>query len=168
MLTPAALPALRKALEDADVDGWLLFDFHGANPIAAGVLGLTGMTTRRVFAWIPREGTPVAITHAIEQGPWQHWPAEWRKEVYSSWRSLEAHLGALVHGRRVAMEYSPGDAVPYLDRIPAGVLELVRGAGAGLSSAASAAWCSATACTHPLTSQSRATWSGTSAVSPGR
>ena len=130
MLTPAALPALRQALEDANVDGWLLFDFHGANPIAAGVLGLTGMTTRRVFAWIPRQGTPVAVTHAIEQGPWQHWPGEWKREVYSSWRSLESQLASLVRGKRVAMEYSPGDAVPYLDRVPAGVLEMVRAAGA--------------------------------------
>src|SRR5687768_9631353 len=92
------------------------------------------MVTRRVFAWIPRAGTPVAVTHAIEQAPWARWPASWTKEVYSSWRSLEGHIARLVGGRRVAMEYSPGDAVPYLDRVPAGVLELVRAAGADVRS----------------------------------
>ena len=45
-------------------------------------------------------------------------------------------LGALVRGKRVAMEYSPGDAVPYLDRVPAGVLEMVRAAGATVVSSA--------------------------------
>jgi len=94
------------------------------------LIGLSGHVSRRAFAWIPRGGTPVAVTHAIEQGPWKHWPAEWRREVYSSWRSLETILASLVRGRRVAMEYSPGDAVPYLDRVPAGVLEMVRAAGA--------------------------------------
>ncbi len=134
MLTSDSLPRLQRALTDANLDGWLLFDFHGCNPIAAGVLRLDGMVTRRVFAWVPREGTPVAVTHAIEQGPWKHWPREWRKEVYSSWRSLEDNLKKLVGGKRVAMEYSAGDAVPYLDRIPAGVLEMVRAAGADVAS----------------------------------
>jgi Xaa-Pro dipeptidase len=130
MLTPDTLPALQQALADAKLDGWLLFDFHGANPIAGGLLRLEGMVTRRVFAWVPREGAPVAVTHAIEQGPWRRWPAAWRRERYSGWRALEATLASLVGGKRVAMEYSPGDAVPYLDRVPAGVLEMVRAAGA--------------------------------------
>src|SRR3954469_7111825 len=83
-----------------------------------------------MFAWIPRSGIPVAVMHAIEPGPWRHWPKEWRREVYSSWRTLESSLATLVRGKRVAMEYSAGDAVPYLDRIPAGVIEMVRAAGA--------------------------------------
>ena len=112
------------------VDGWLLFDFHGLNPVATGMLGMEGLLSRRIFAMVPREGTPIAISHAIEQGPWKRWPAEWPKERYSSWRSLEEHLGKLVKGKTVAMEYSPGDAVPYLDRVPAGVLEMVKSAGA--------------------------------------
>jgi Xaa-Pro aminopeptidase len=94
------------------------------------MLELPGMTTRRFFVYIPRRGEPVAITHAIEQGPWAGWPATWRKEKYSSWRLLESLLAEVVNGKSVAMEYSPGDAVPYLDRIPAGVLEMVRNAGA--------------------------------------
>ncbi len=83
-----------------------------------------------MFAWIPRSGTPVAVMHAIEPGPWRQWPAEWNREIYSSWQTLEATIAKLIKGKRVAMEYSAGDAVPYLDRIPAGVIEMVRAAGA--------------------------------------
>lgn len=130
MLTPQSLPALQRALTAAKLDGWLLFDFQGINPIAAGLLALEGMVSRRVFVWIPREGPPRALGHAIEEGPWRRWPAEWPRSGYSSWQQLEAAVGAMVRGRRLAMEYSPGDAVPYLDRVPAGVLEMVRSAGA--------------------------------------
>ncbi len=129
MLTTKSLPDFQRALADAGVDGWLLYDFRGINPIAGGLLRLEGMTTRRVFAFIPTTGYPVALSHAIEQSQWTHWPQEWPRTVYSSWRSLEEFLEKHVKGKRVAMEYSPGDAVPYLDRIPAGVLDMVRTAG---------------------------------------
>lgn len=134
MLTPASLPAVQEAIAAAGLDGWLMFDFHGVNPIAGGMLALEGMVTRRVFAYVPREGIPVAVTHAIEQGPWRRWPSAWRRERYSGWRELESLLASTVGGKRVAMEYSAGDAVPYLDRIPAGVLEMVRAAGATVES----------------------------------
>ena len=130
MLTPTTLPSIQQALDEAGLDGWLIFDFHGMNPIARGLLGLEGFVSRRIFALIPRTGRPVAITHAIEQMPWRDWPSEWGREVYSSWRTLESELQTLVAGKRLAMEYSPGDAVPYVDRVPAGVLEMVRAAGA--------------------------------------
>lgn len=156
MLNPENLPALQRAIADAGLDGWLLFDFHGSNPIAGGMLRLTGLVSRRVFAFIPREGTPVAITHAIEQGPWAHWPKHWKREVYASWRSLDEHLSALVKGKRVAMEYSPGDAVPYLDRVPAGVLEMVRAAGAEVASSG------------PLVSRFYAAWNADHAASHER
>ena len=136
MLQPESLPAIQSALERAGLDGWLLYDFHGLNPVAVGMLDLPGMTTRRFFVYIPRKGSPAAITHAIEQGPWTGWPSTWTKEKYSSWRVLESLLGNLVKGKRVAMEYSPGDAVPYLDRVPAGVIEMVRSAGATVVSSA--------------------------------
>jgi len=134
MLTPETLPELQRALAAANIDGWLLFDFQGVNPIASGALALEGFVTRRVFAWIPREGVPVAVTHDIEQGPWHRWPKQWKRERYSSWKVLERTLGSIVKGKRVAMEYSPGDAVPYLDRVPGGVLEMVRAAGAEIVS----------------------------------
>lgn len=130
MLTPELLPRLQRLLADADLDGWLLYDFRGTNAIAAGLLGFEGLCSRRVFAFVPREGLPIGIAHAIEPGPWARWPSAWPLRVYSGWRALEAEVAALVGGKRVAMEYSPGDAIPYLDRVPAGVLELVRATGA--------------------------------------
>jgi len=130
MLTPDTLPALQRALAEAGLDGWLLYDFQGNNPIAGGLLALEGMVSRRVFVLVPRDGVPRALGHAIEAGPWRRWPADWPRSTYSAWRELEASLAELVRGRRIAMEYSAGDAVPYLDRVPAGVLEMVRAAGA--------------------------------------
>ena len=134
MLTPETLPDVQRALANAGVDGWLLYDFRGLNPIAGDLMRLEGMTTRRAFAFVPTLGTPVAITHAIEQGQWHLWPKEWTREVYSSWRSLESLIMKHVAGKRVAMEYSAGDAVPYLDRVPAGVIEMVRASGATVTS----------------------------------
>ncbi len=136
VLQAESLPALQSALNDAGIDGWLIYDFHGLNPVAVGMLELSGMTSRRFFVYIPSKGSPAAITHAIEQGPWTGWPSNWRKEKYSSWRALESLLADMVKGKRVAMEYSPGDAVPYLDRVPAGVIEMVRNAGATVVSSA--------------------------------
>jgi len=130
MLSPSLLKDIQAELTRQRLDGWLLFDFRGFNPIAAGLIGVEGLATRRMFGWIPATGTPVAVVHAIEPGPWRHWPKEWKREVYSSWRTLESTLGTLVGGKRIAMEYSAGDAVPYLDRVPAGVIEMVRAAGA--------------------------------------
>jgi Xaa-Pro aminopeptidase len=110
------------------LDAWLLYDFRGLNPVAGSLLGLPAMT-RRYFVLVPRAGAPIAVTHRIEQQPWTGWIGENRP--YLSWRELEAAVAALVRGRgRVAMEYEPGDAVPYVDRVPAGVLEMVRAAGA--------------------------------------
>jgi Xaa-Pro aminopeptidase len=129
-LSPDSLGEYQSALREAGVDGWLFYDFRGTNPVTGELLGVGGFITRRFFVWLPSNGTPVAITHAIEQGVWSAWPAGWKKVVYSSWPSLEQQVGTLVAGKRVAMEYSAGDAVPYLDRIPAGMLELVRAAGA--------------------------------------
>src|SRR5438552_2105463 len=122
MLSPATLPLIQAALRELGVDGWLLYDFRGTNPIAAGLLPFPPnvLLTRRVFALISRDGVPRALSHAIEDDPWKNWPAEWPRERYSSWRALEQQLGELVRGKTVAMEYSAGDAVPYLDRIPAG------------------------------------------------
>lgn len=130
MLRTDNLAEFQDALGAAGLDGWLIFDFHGLNPVASGLLGIDGMATRRIFVLIPRHGVPTAITHAIEQGPWRNWPSRWAKTEYSGWRALEEQLRSLVGGKRIAMEYSPGDAVPYLDRVPAGVLEMVRDAGA--------------------------------------
>ena len=124
-----SLDAVQAALRAAGLDGWLLYEFQGQNPIANGLLGLGAHVSRRAFAFVPAEGTPVAVQHAIETHLWRAWPAHWTRTTYSGWVELEATLAALVRGRTIAMETSPGNAVPYVDRVPAGVLELVRAAG---------------------------------------
>lgn len=121
------VPHARDMLAAEGLDGWLLYDLHARNSVAAGLLGL-GDLTRRWFVWLPREGDPVAITHAIEQGPWERWPYPRRK--YSGWKELDRLLAETLGGaRRVAMEVSAGDAVPAMDLVPWGVVQLVERAG---------------------------------------
>ncbi len=127
------IPALQAALGEAKLDGWLLYDFHGQNPTAVAALGLEGhMLTRRWFYLVPRSGEPRVLTHAIEAGSF---PADLpgRRRTYASWQSQREELGALLgtlrRGARVAMEYCPQGAIPYLSRVDAGMLELVRSFG---------------------------------------
>ena len=122
-----SLDAIREALAAEDLDGWLLYDLHARNPVAVNLLGL-GDLTRRFFVLIPREGEPHAITHGIEQTPWRQWP--WSSTAYVGWAPLLEELQRLVKGKRLAMEYSASDAVPAMDMVPAGVIEMVREAGA--------------------------------------
>ncbi|MBA4072101.1 MAG: hypothetical protein C0497_09740 [Gemmatimonas sp.] len=130
MLNEESVASLQSALREAGVDGWLLYDFRGINAIAKGLVGIKGFVSRRWFVWIPTQGAPVAITHVIEQNPWHDWPTAWENRQYVAWQALEAEVARCVKGKRIVMEYSPGDAVPYVDYVPAGILEVVRAAGA--------------------------------------
>lgn len=123
----ASLPAMREVLAELELDGWLLYDLHARNPVAGALLGL-GDLTRRWFVWVPAEGDPTAVMHGIELGPWSRWP--WESREYVGWRSLDAELAATLRGTEaVAMEISRGDAVPALDLVPVGVVELVERLG---------------------------------------
>jgi Xaa-Pro aminopeptidase len=134
------IPALQRALVEQNLDAWLLYDFHGQNPTAVNALGLAGhMLTRRWFYLVPRSGEPVALVHAIEHGSF---PGEipGSRRAYASWASLRERLGelfgALRPHARIAMEYFPEGAIPYLSRVDAGTLELVRGYGVEVVSSA--------------------------------
>ena len=125
--------ALQAALAEAELDGWLLYDFHGQNPTAVAALALEGhMLSRRWFYLVPRQGQPRALVHAIEEGSFPPGVAGARRS-YSSWQSQRQELGALLRtlrpGARIAMEYWPEGAIPTLSRVDAGVLELVRSFG---------------------------------------
>ena len=119
---------LSEVLARAGLDGWLLFSFQGLNPVATRVLGLSGMNTRRLFVLFPRSGEPVAVAHKIELQGLETFPG--RVIPYARWTELHEALASLVAGRTLAMEISPGNAVPYLDRVPFGVVELLQGFGA--------------------------------------
>jgi Xaa-Pro dipeptidase len=118
---------IQQALADAQLDGWLLFEYRGQNWIAASLLGVEG-TTRRAFVLIPRKGDPELLVHAIESTAWRGWA--WSTEPYAGWREMETKLAAMLRGTpKVAMELSPGSAVPTVDTVPAGLLELLRTMG---------------------------------------
>jgi Xaa-Pro aminopeptidase len=121
--------AIRDALHAEGLDGWLLYDFHGINPIAADVLGVGRqgghLATRRWYYLIPASGDPRGLVHAIESATLAHLPGA--TERYAGREQLEAGLKRLLAGtRRIAMEYSPGCAIPYIARVDAGTIELVR------------------------------------------
>jgi Xaa-Pro dipeptidase len=119
---------LQAGLAEAGADGWLIFDFRAINPVAQRVLRLGGIGSRRIFVFFPRDGEPTAVAHRIELQPLDGFPG--RVLPYARWQELHAALEPLVRGRTLAMEVSPEDAVPYLDRVPYGVVELLRRLGA--------------------------------------
>ncbi len=131
------LAAIQKALGEQGLDGWLLYDLRGSNPIARAVIGFDErqIGTRRWFYLIPRAGEPVAILHVIEPNALAGAPG--LKVLYRSWRELESTLKTHLAGkRRVAMEYSPGAAIPLVSRVDAGTIEMVRAAGPEVVSSA--------------------------------
>jgi Xaa-Pro dipeptidase len=124
------LPAMRAALLEFGFDGWLLHDFRGSNVPARRILELDGKptTSRRFYYFVPAEGEPIRLVHRIETGVLDHLPGE--KRVYLRWQDLEQSLQSLVAGRRrVAMEYSPRNNIPYISRTDAGTIEVIREAG---------------------------------------
>lgn len=125
------LTAIQAALRNSQLDGWLLYDFRASNILARRILqfpeGPAG--SRRWIYWIPSEGLPRKLVHRIESAALDHLPGE--KQVYLKWQEFEAGVTSLVAGRsRVAMEYSPRNGNPYISRVDAGTVELVRANGA--------------------------------------
>ena len=106
--------AVQATLAADGLDGWLLYDFHGSNPIAVSLAGLTGVhTTRRWYYFIPRTGTPQKLVHAIEPAVLDGLPGETRR--YAGRRELETGVGDMLRGTKtIAMEYSPGGGNPYV------------------------------------------------------
>jgi Xaa-Pro aminopeptidase len=126
------LAAVRAALKEDAIDAWLLYDFRGLNPIAADVTGVLKqgghLATRRWYYLIPAIGEPRALVHAIEPQALAHLPGH--TEKYAGHEQLEAGLRRLVDGvHRVAMEYSPRCAIPYIARVDAGTVERIRSYG---------------------------------------
>ena len=128
------ISAIQQALRDDGLDGWLLYDFHGSNPIATKLVGLTGRhVTRRWYYFIPASGTPVKLVHAIEPSMLDAMPGE--RRVYAGRLELESGIRGLVsEARSVAMEYSPNGAIPYISRVDAGTVDLVRSFGVRVTS----------------------------------
>jgi Xaa-Pro dipeptidase len=131
------LDRIQQALLADQLDGWLFYDFRKSNPIAYQVLGLPeeAMYTRRWFYFIPAVGSPIAVVSAVEAHVLVMLPGE--HLIFRTWQEMHAHLHTFLHaGMRVAMEYSPLNAIPYVSRVDAGTVELVRSCGAEVVSSA--------------------------------
>lgn len=127
------LNAVQAALQQLGIDGWLLYDFRGLNVLARRVVGLDAgaILSRRWFYFIPASGDPRKLVHRIEPAALDHLPGP--KETYLRWQELEAGVRFLVEGyRTIAMEYVPRNANPYVSRVDAGTIELVRSFGPDL------------------------------------
>jgi Xaa-Pro dipeptidase len=124
------LSAMQAAIASLGFDGWLLYDFRGLNVLARRVVGLgdEAMLSRRWFYYVPARGEPRKLVHRIEPHSLDHLPGA--AQPYLRWQELEAGVAALVKGaKRVAMEYVPRNANPYVSRVDAGTIELVRSCG---------------------------------------
>ncbi len=132
------LRALQQAVRAAGVDGWLLCDFRNRDPLAYRVLGLDfqKMNTRRWFYYIPARGTPKKVVSSVEKQKLDALPGT--RHVYLSWPELHATLRKVIGpGRRkVAMQYSPGNNVPYISLVDAGTVEMLRSLGVRVVSSA--------------------------------
>ncbi|MGB7624125.1 MAG: aminopeptidase P family protein, partial [Terriglobia bacterium] len=124
------ISGIQAALKDYKIDGWLMYDFQGGNPIARKVVGWKEgtMLTRRWWLWIPQSGEPVRLHSVIEPTNLDFLPG--RKILFLSWRDMTEHLTEMMKGATtVAMEYSPRCAIPYLSRVDAGTIELIQSLG---------------------------------------
>lgn len=135
---------IQRALQEAGLDGWLFYDFRKSDPLAYRILLLdqNAFASRRWAYYIPATGEPVKIVHRIEQEKLDELPG--RQLVYQRWQQLHAHLREALgvakdaqgngnggaHPLRVAMQYSPNNNIPYISRVDAGTVELIRSFGA--------------------------------------
>src|ERR1700722_15547370 len=109
------IDALQHALRQEKLDGWLFYSFRGSDPIAENVLQLDSakFATRRWLYYVPAEGEPSRIVHAIEAGMLDTLPG--KKHIYLAWRQMHEHMkSVLAQSHRVAMQYSPMNAIPYI------------------------------------------------------
>jgi Xaa-Pro dipeptidase len=131
------LPAIQSALRKRNIDAWLFYDHHHRDPIAYRVLGLPpdSMVTRRWYYVIPAEGEPVKLVHKIESGHLDALPGQ--KLQYAGWQELfDQSKVLLAPYRDIAMQYSPNNLVFTVSMVDAGTVELIRGLGKNVVSAA--------------------------------
>lgn len=129
--------AARESLINLGYDGWLLYDFRKTNDLACYFLEIPKDTllTRRFFYWIPKAGEPVKLVHRIESHVLDHLPG--KMIVFSSYEELEKVLASVLKGSsKVAMEYSPRNAIPTVSKVDGGTIDLIRSFGVSVESSA--------------------------------
>src|SRR4051812_17329853 len=136
-MNESLIQSLQAALQKENIDGWLFYGFRGSDPIAEHILKLdsASFATRRWFYFVPASGEPQRIVHAIETHTLDTLPGA--KHIYLPWQQLQQHLkDVLARSRSVAMQYSPMNMIPYVSRVDAGTIELVRSFGIEVVSSA--------------------------------
>jgi Xaa-Pro dipeptidase len=131
------LDQIQTALREQDLDGWLFYDHHHRDPIAYRILGLSESlhVSRRWYYLIPAEGAPRKLTHRIERGKLGSLPGD--GDAYSSWQELESGLRTMLEPySRLAMQYSPRNAIMYVSLVDAGTLEVLHEMGKTIVSSA--------------------------------
>ncbi len=131
------LTAMQAALRDAGLDGWLFYDHHHRDPIGERILGLDPKAhiTRRWYYFVPAQGEPQRLVHRIEQGRLDALPGG--KKLYSSWQELASGLEFLLqNAKKIAMQYSPNNAIMYVSMTDAGTVEFLRSIGKEIVSSA--------------------------------
>ena len=131
------LERIQARLREMKIDGWLFWDFQNRDQLAYRILGLDGskMTSRRWFYFIPTHGEPRKLTHSVEPGKLDGLPGS--KTVYLSWRQLHDGLKEILgEPKKIAMQYSPDNAIPYVSIVDGGTLDLVRKLGHEIVSSA--------------------------------
>jgi len=124
------LAEIQQALKEHNLEGWLLYDFRGRDPLAMKILGLdpAKFATRRWYYFIPREGEPVKLVSMVEQTTLDALPG--KKLRYLAWTEMHAQIKAMLGNRkRIAMNYSPLNHIPYTSMVDAGTIELIRSLG---------------------------------------
>ena len=126
---------IQHILKHEGVDGWLLSDFRGRDPLAYKVLGLAiePLASRRWFYYIPASGKPVKLVSAVESARLDELKGE--KRIFATYAELKRALERLVGGRKVLAHYSPQGKVPYISFLDAGTYQLIRAVGARITSA---------------------------------
>src|SRR6202034_1420922 len=131
------LEVIQAALREQSLDGWLFYDHHHRDPIAYRILGLSDSlhVSRRWYYLIPAEGEPRKLTHRVESGKLATLPGS--GDVYSSWQELEAGLRTMLQPySKLAMQYSPRNAIMYVSLVDAGTMEVLREMGKTIVSSA--------------------------------
>jgi Xaa-Pro aminopeptidase len=131
------LQTIQSSLKELQLPAWLLYDFHACNPIARHIAGLgeERFATRRWFGLIPQSGEPTWLHHAIEAHLFADVPG--KRVPFVAYRELTEKLRAMLKGfDTVAMEYAPNGVIPYVGRVDAGTIEMVRAAGPKVVSSA--------------------------------
>jgi Xaa-Pro aminopeptidase len=131
------LTEIQAALKDEGLDGWLFFDHHHRDPLAYRVLQFTAgsMVSRRWYYFVPATGEPRGMVHKIEFETLKELPGEHRR--YAGWNEMVDGLRGMLGGaKKIAMQYSPQCAVPYVAMVDAGTVELVRSLGVEIATSA--------------------------------